>query len=115
MNRQIQIDGLYRHFKGNIYRVLGLAKHTETNETLVIYRCCDLILSNGIEEYGDTYARPTEMFLSEVDREKYPDAKQKYRFELITDFLREPMKPASKNVAQSGLAPATENFELLEG
>lgn len=88
MNRQIQIDGLYRHFKGNIYRVLGLAKHTETNETLVIYRCCDLKFLNfdflnGVEEYGDIYARPIKMFLSEVDREKYPDAKQKYRFELI--------------------------------
>lgn len=86
MNRQIQIDGLYRHFKGNIYRVLGLAKHTETNETLVIYRCCDLNFLNGVEEYGDIYARPIEMFLSEVDREKYPNVKQKYRFELIGEY-----------------------------
>lgn len=85
MNRQVQINGIYHHFKGNIYRVLGLAKHTETNETLVIYRCCDLNISNGIEEYGDTYARPIEMFLSEVDREKYPDSVQDYRFELIEE------------------------------
>lgn len=85
MNRQIQIDGLYRHFKGNIYRVLGLAKHTETNETLVIYNRCDLNFPNGVEEYGDTYARPLEMFLSEVDREKYPDAVQDYRFELVEE------------------------------
>ena len=85
MNRQIQIDGLYRHFKGNIYRVLGLAKHTETNETLVIYNRCELSFTNGAEEYGDTYARPLEMFLSEVDRKKYPDVKQKYRLELIED------------------------------
>lgn len=85
MDRKIQIGGLYRHFKGNIYRVLGLATHTETNETLVIYRCCDLNFFNGVEEYGDTYARPIEMFLSEVDHDKYPDAKQKYRFELIED------------------------------
>lgn len=83
MNRQIQINGLYRHFKGNIYRVLGLAKHTETNETLVIYNRCDLNFPNGVEEYGDIYARPLEMFLSEVDHEKYPDAKQQYRFELM--------------------------------
>lgn len=83
MNRAVQMGGVYRHFKGNIYRVLGLAKHTETNETLVIYRCCDLNTSNGLEEYGNTYARPLEMFLSEVDREKYPDAKQQYRFELM--------------------------------
>ncbi len=83
MNRQIQINGLYRHFKGNIYRVLGLAKHTETNGILVIYNRCDLNFPNGVEEYGDTYARPIEMFLSEVDHDKYPDAKQKYRFELM--------------------------------
>ena len=86
MNRAVQMGGVYRHFKGNIYRVLGLAKHTETNETLVIYNCCDLNLPNGAEDYGDTYARPIEMFLSEVDREKYPDAKQKYRFELIQEY-----------------------------
>ena len=85
MNRAVQMGGVYRHFKGNIYRVLGLAKHTETNETLVIYNYCDLKLPNGVEDYGDTYARPIEMFLSEVDREKYPDAKQKYRFELIEE------------------------------
>ncbi len=85
MNRQVQINGLYRHFKGNIYRVLGLAKHTETNEILVIYNCCDINFPSGVEEYGDIYARPIKMFLSEVDREKYPDAKQKYRFELIAD------------------------------
>lgn len=84
MDRKIQIGGLYRHFKGNVYRVLGLAKHTETNETLVIYYCVSNF-SNGAEDYGDTYARPLEMFLSEVDSEKYPDAKQKYRFELIED------------------------------
>lgn len=84
MNRQIQINGLYRHSKVNIYRVLGLAKHTETGETLVIYNLC-LMCFNGFldEPSGIVYARPLEMFLSEVDREKYPDVKQKYRFELL--------------------------------
>ena len=65
--------GLYKHFKGGKYIALYLAKHTETGERLVIY-CND----------EDVYARPLDMFMSEVDREKYPDTKQKYRFEWVT-------------------------------
>ena len=73
MNRMIKLHRVYRHFKGNSYIVEGLAEHTETGETMVVYR--------ALYGEGKVYVRPLEMFLSEVDHEKYPDIKQKYRLD----------------------------------
>ena len=72
--REVLIHGVYTHFKGNYYIVEDIAYHSETEEKMVVYRAL----------YGDNklWCRPYEMFLEEVDHKKYPDVKQKYRFEL---------------------------------
>ena len=81
--REIKPFTMYRHFKGSRALVITTAKHSETGEDLVVYACMD---NKGNTNHKDgIYAITLEMFLSEVDHEKYPDVKQKYRFEEITD------------------------------
>lgn len=71
---EVKVKGIYKHFKGDYYLVEDIAIHSETNEKLVIYRSL----------YGESelYARPYDMFLEKVDKVKYPDVVQEYRFEL---------------------------------
>lgn len=82
--RDIEVGDIVRHFKREwvseesaeyLYKVLAFAQHTENGEKLVIYE--------ALYPPYKTCARPYSMFMSEVDRVKYPDVKQQYRFERV--------------------------------
>lgn len=72
--QELKINGVYKHFKGDYYLVEDVAKDSETKQEMVVYR--------RLYKDGGLWVRSKNMFLSEVDHNKYPNVKQKYRFEL---------------------------------
>ncbi len=76
--RELKVHGVYRHFKGKCYIVEGVAKHSEDLSDYVVYR--------QLYGEGELYIRSLSMFLSEVDHEKYPEVKQRWRFEEVTEL-----------------------------
>ena len=79
--REIKVGSVYKHFKGHIYKVIAIGYDSEKydennkdNSRLVVYENIDT---------KDVWIRPYDMFNSLVDKEKYPDVKQEYRFEEI--------------------------------
>ncbi len=77
MDRVVMVGKTYRHFKGKDYKVLLIAIDSETNEEVVVYEAL----------YGNhqIWTRPYDMFNSLVDKEKYPEIEQEYRFELVNE------------------------------
>lgn len=82
---EVKTGQIYRHFKGNLYQVVAVARHSETNEEYVVYQAL----------YGDmqVWVRPYSMFVGEVDRDKYPDVTQRYRFELLNTIAGGSVQP----------------------
>ena len=76
MENILKIKGVYKHFKNNYYILEDVAENSETGEMYAVYR----------QLYGDNklYIRPLDMFLSKVDKKKYPNVKQEYRFEYVS-------------------------------
>lgn len=77
MDREIQVGEIYRHFKGNRYEIIALGMNADTRENVVIYK--------ALYGEGRVFVRSYAGFVSEVNRKKYPDADQKYRFERVDD------------------------------
>ena len=94
MIADIGIGDVVRHFKGKYYKIIAFGQHSETGEKEVIYQAL-------YPPFG-TWVRPYNMFMGEVDHNKYPDVKQKYRFEVMTtkDLI---MLSAEEDLKQQGV------------
>lgn len=86
-------NDIYKHFKGNLYKIITMAEHSETGERMVVYQAL----------YGSfqVYVRPLESFAGKLDREKYPEAEQACRFEPVGGVIGRPLQETPRE-ARSG-------------
>lgn len=78
MNREWKAADVVKHFKGNLYIIVGIAKEATNSDELR-----DKVVYRRLDGTGGLWVRDLDEFNSEVDHEKYPDVKQKFRFELV--------------------------------
>lgn len=105
---------IYRHFKGNIYQIITLARHSEDGGRMVVYQ--------QMYEPFEVYVRPLEMFMSRIDTRKYPNEKQVYRFEKMEIMEEDTQKIAQETVVQRKVSdagqqsqePAPKNTEAVD-
>ena len=104
--RVVQPGEFYRHFKGNYYQIITLAHHSETDENLVVYQAL----------YGEykVCARPYDMFVSKVDKEKYPEVIQEYRFEKVEPPFLEGNKVEIENDKEKMNSETDKLMEFLD-
>ena len=81
--REIKIGKVYKHFKNKLYIVLDIVNDCESNNDVELKK---IVIYQALYGEGLKWARPYDMFNSEVDHEKYPDVKQKYRFEEVDEL-----------------------------
>ena len=80
MEREVKVGKVYKHFKGNMYEVITIAYDSETNNDDEPHK---LVVYKALYGNGQVWVRDYDMFLSKVDREKYPEVMQEYRFEEV--------------------------------
>ena len=99
--KTVNAGEFYKHFKGQLYQVRALAENSEDNTPMVVYQ--------AMYAPFKIWVRPLSMFLEKLDKEKYPDAAQEYRFERIILDDRQNTEAAEPDIVQSEKSAAVTN------